>query len=87
MAIEDRELEYSPLSGIVTRDGISVDVQIYRFAGADEPWQLEVIDHEGGSTVWDYRFASDKHAYRAFNAAVVSEGIRSFVNAQGKLLH
>ncbi|MCJ2092051.1 MULTISPECIES: hypothetical protein [unclassified Methylobacterium] len=87
MATENRELEHSPLSGIVTRDGISVDVQIYRFAGPDEPWQLEVIDHEGGSTVWDYRFASDKHAYRAFNEAVAREGIGSFVSAQGKLLH
>ena len=33
MDIEDREIEYSPLTGSVTRDGVTVDVKIYRFAG------------------------------------------------------
>ena len=36
--IPDREIEDSPLGGSVTRDGITVQVHIYRFAGTDEEW-------------------------------------------------
>ena len=52
---DDYKLVFSTLSNRVTRDGITVDVQIYR--GKDEEgWLLEVVDHLGGSTVWDDRF-------------------------------
>jgi hypothetical protein len=43
MEIEDRELEFSPLSGRLTRDGVTVDVKIYRFNGTNDPWQLEPV--------------------------------------------
>ena len=33
---DEVELEYSPLCGEVTRDGLKVLVQIYRIAGRDE---------------------------------------------------
>jgi len=36
--IQDRELEHSPLSGLFTREGITVEVQIYRFAGTSDAW-------------------------------------------------
>jgi hypothetical protein len=49
MAVPDRELEFSPLSGWMTRDGVTVQVHIYRFADTDEGWTLEVVDHEDGS--------------------------------------
>lgn len=59
-AIPDRELQFSPLGGRVTQKGISAVVHIYRSADApNDPWQLEVVDHEGGSTVSDETFATD----------------------------
>jgi hypothetical protein len=51
--IEDREIEYSPLSGRLTHDGVTVDVKIYRFAGTDDLWQLEVVDHNNWSVEED----------------------------------
>jgi len=70
MTIPDRELEFSPLSGRVTRDGVTVQVHIYRFAGTDEGWTLEVVDHEDGSTVWKGAFDTDVEAYDAFERCI-----------------
>ncbi|ACL57230.1 hypothetical protein [Methylobacterium nodulans] len=76
---EDRTIEYSPLSGPVTQAGITVDVKIFRFLGTGDPWTLEVVDHEGGSTVWDETFLTEHAAYEAFRNALAQEGIGSFV--------
>lgn len=84
MEIEERELEYSPLTGRVTRDGVTVDVKIYRFAGTTDPWQLEVVDHDGDSTLWDEVFRTAKDAYRAFNDAIDEEGVASFLVPRSK---
>ncbi len=65
-AVPDRELEFSPLSGRVTRDGVTVQVHIYRFVGTDDGWTLEVVDHDDGSTVWEGSFDTDVEAYEAF---------------------
>jgi hypothetical protein len=78
----DPEIEASPLNRSVTRDGITVSVEIYRLAGRDESWSLEVVDQEGGSTVWDETFAKDQDAYAEFNRTLESEGIRSFAPRQ-----
>jgi hypothetical protein len=72
------EIEYSPFCEHVTREGITVRVEIYRLAGGNESWSLEVIDHEGGSTVWDETFADDQDAYTEFKRTLETEGIRSF---------
>ena len=74
----DPEIESSPLCGRVTRDGITVRVEIYRLAGRGESWSLEVIDQEGGSTVWDEPFANDEDAYAEFTRTLETDGIRSF---------
>jgi hypothetical protein len=74
----DPEIESSPLCGRVTRDGITVRVEIYRLAGRGESWSLEVIDQEGGSTVWDETFANDEDAYAEFTRTLETDGIRSF---------
>ena len=71
------EIEFSPFCGSVTRDGITVRVEIYRIAGRGGGWSLEVIDREGASTVWDDTFADDQDAYDEFYRALESEGIRS----------
>jgi hypothetical protein len=44
MSIPDRELETSPLGGAITRDGQTVMVHIYQFAGTEDEWTLEVVD-------------------------------------------
>lgn len=77
--IPDREIEDSPLGGSVTRDGTTVQVHIYRFAGTEDEWAMEIVDHEGGHTAWDGTFADDQDAYEAFEQEVAERGIRSFV--------
>ncbi len=76
---DDLELENSPLGGIVTRNGVTVRVEIYRLTGKNEGWSLEVIDHEGASTVWEGLFATDKEAHAEFQHTLETEGIWSFV--------
>lgn len=78
MAVPDRELEFSPLSGRVTRDGVTVQVHIYRVAGTSEGWTLEVVDHDDGSTVWNGLFDTDVDAYEAFERCIEQDGIRTF---------
>jgi hypothetical protein len=73
------ELENSPLSGEFSRDGITVRVEIYRLLHGDEGWILEVVDHEGTSTVWEALFATDEAAYSEFCRTVEEEGIKSFL--------
>jgi C4-type Zn-finger protein len=79
MIDEAPEIEESPLSGIVTREGIAIRVEIYRLVEGDESWTLEVIDPEGGSTVWEDRFATDKEAYAEFYRTLETDGIKSFL--------
>ena len=79
--IPDREIEESPLGGSIECADCTVQVHIYRLAGTDDEWTLEVVDHEGTSTVWDETFASDHDAYEAFEQAVAEDGIRSFAEA------
>ena len=73
----DPNIVRSGLSGRVSKDGLVVDVEIYRLETESE-WVLEVIDHTGASTVWDDRFASDDDALAAFRAALAEEGIGAF---------
>ncbi|MCJ2081211.1 hypothetical protein [Methylobacterium sp. J-090] len=78
MNAADRDLEMSPLGGAISRDGLTVKVYIYRFAGTADTWTLEVVDREGCSTVWELRFPDDLEAYEAFERAIAEDGIRSF---------
>ena len=75
---EEAELEFSPLSELVTRDGTTVSVQIYRLAGESVGWSLEVIDEENASTVWEDLFDTDAEARAEFDRTLKAEGIRSF---------
>ena len=73
----DPNIVRSGLSGRVRKDGLAVDVEIYRLE-SEPGWVLEVVDHTGASTVWDDRFASDDDALAAFRAALTDEGIGAF---------
>ena len=82
----DYPIIHSPLQRRVTRDGISVDVMIYR--GEDEGgWILEVVDHLGGSRVWDDRFPTDRAALYEAMATIEVEGIGSFAATEARVVH
>lgn len=67
----------SPLSGPLRRDGIEIDVQIYR--GEDEEgWVLEVVDAQGTSTVWDDKFVTDQAAMDELLRTIRVEGVKQF---------
>ena len=83
---DDHELDYSPLSKKVTRDGVTVEVLIYR--DPDEGgWVLEVVDHEGASTVWEGTFETDQEAWREVMRTIEEEGIRSFLEDGPNSVH
>ena len=79
-SIPDRKIEKSALSGSLTRDGITLQVQIYRFADMNDAWTLEVLDPGTGHTLWDEAFADDAQAYEYFEDAFARRGIRSFTD-------
>jgi hypothetical protein len=81
MTEHDPEIESSPLCASVIREGITVRVEIYRIAGSGEGWSLEVVDQDGGSTVWSELFATDRDAYAEFTETLETEGIRSFAGS------
>ena len=74
-------LVHSGLSGIVSKDDITVEVFIYRLE--NEPnWSLEVLNNAGTSIVWDNLFDSDDDAYAKFQQTVEEEGMRAFLDNQ-----
>jgi hypothetical protein len=79
------EIEYSPLCEEVTRDGLTVRVQIYRHKTGNEGWSLEVVDHEGASTVWDDLFETDHEALAEFSRTLEAEGIQPFLMSRARL--
>ena len=53
------ELIQSPLSQAITRDGHTLQVDIFRLEDETD-WLLEVVNEDGTSHVWDDRFATDQ---------------------------
>lgn len=79
MTDRDPNIVHSGLSGLVTRNGITVDVQIHRLEH-DPKWALEVINEDRTSTTWDDLFDSDDEAFAAFEKVVEEQGIESFLD-------
>ena len=71
----------SDLSGIVSKDDITVEVFIYRLEN-ESNWSLEVLNNAGTSIVWDDLFDSDEDAYAEFQRTVEEEGMRAFLDNQ-----
>ncbi|WP_397587100.1 hypothetical protein [Sphingobium fuliginis] len=69
----------SPLSQIVSQDGVTVQVRIFKLE-EDDVWTLEVINESGTSTVWEDPFPADTDAFDAFTRAVEVEGIETFLD-------
>jgi hypothetical protein len=58
---DDPVLIYSPLNQTLTRNGVTVEVHIYRDSESD--WILEVVDAAKNSHVWDDQFKTDQQAF------------------------
>ncbi len=83
---DDHTIIYSPLQRRVKRSGISVEVMIYR-GEQDKGWILEVVDHLGGSTVWDDLFPTDQAALDEALATIEAEGNSSFAADHVRRVH
>ena len=83
---EEYRIIHSPLERRITERGVSIEVLIYR--GEDDAgWILEVVDHAGGSTVWDEAFGSDRAALDEALRTIAREGISSFAEDEPQTLH
>ncbi len=82
---EEYEIIYSPLCQSITRDGKTVEVQIYK----DDPggWILEVEDAYGNSTVWEAPFLTDQMALEAVVRTIEEEGIDSLIGPESGMIH
>jgi hypothetical protein len=83
---DETKLITSRLSRTITRDGISVDVHIFR-SEADPEWTLEVVDHDGASTVWEDTFATEQDALNEVFQTIAVEGMSSFLWRPDRTLH
>ena len=84
MRQRDPNLVTSGLSGVVTQDGIKVEICIYRLEH-EKPWTLEVVNAAGTSVVWDEQFSSDEEAYAEFKKTVADEVMQVFLD-QGNVI-
>ncbi|POR40419.1 hypothetical protein [Methylobacterium sp. V23] len=74
MTLEAPKMEFSRLTSMATRNGVTVSVKVYRAAGTRDRWTLEVVDQKGWSTVWSETFRLDSEAMDAFVDAVIEGG-------------
>lgn len=77
----DEVIEHSPLERVITQDGETVSVFIYR-GRADPGWLLEIEDELGGSTCWEDPFDTDQAALDEALQTIAEEGIHSFAERQ-----
>ena len=80
MADREPNIVTSGLSRRVSRDGVTVDVQICRME-TEATWTLEVVNAAGTSTVWDDLFPSDDAADEEFLRTVADEGLAAFMDS------
>lgn len=76
------KMEHSEFSGEFEDDGITVLVDIFRPAGTQGDWTLEVISEQDDVTTWDEPFATDKDAWEEFLATCEKDGIQSFLDGE-----
>ena len=84
---DDYEIQMSPLCRKETRDGVTVDILIYRSKDNEDEWILEIVDEEAASTVWDDLFATDRAALEEAMRTIEKEGIASFLRPPDSNLH
>ncbi|MGD9667845.1 MAG: hypothetical protein AB7U75_02195 [Hyphomicrobiaceae bacterium] len=74
---DDYVLIDSPLSGPLRRDGVEIEVCIYR-GEKEAGWILEVVDSEGNSFVWGDKFETDQAAFDELLRTIRVEGMKQF---------
>jgi hypothetical protein len=83
---DETKLITSRLSRTITRDGITVEVHIFRSEG-DPEWMLEVVDHTGSCTVWEDTFVTEQDALNEVFQTIAVEGMSSFLWQPDRKLH
>ena len=79
MTDRDPNIIYSGLGGMVTEQGITVELSIHR--QEDQPgWAMEVVNQKGTSTVWNELFVTDDAAFAEFRRTVEDEGMSEFLD-------
>lgn len=81
------KLEHSELAGEFTDDGITVLVDIFRPAGTNGDWQMEVVTQDEDLIQWEEPFPTDRDAFDEFLAVVARDGIRSFLEDEDSSVH
>ncbi|KRD96198.1 hypothetical protein ASE63_12390 [Bosea sp. Root381] len=76
------DLTRSALSKRFSADGLTVDVEIYRFPG-DRGWTLEVVEEAGDTTLWQETFETDVEAWAAFADGVERIGLAAVIDPDG----
>ncbi|MGD0292014.1 MAG: UPF0149 family protein [Candidatus Binataceae bacterium] len=79
VAEDNRYPVHSPLSQRLSRDGTTVDIQIYD--DGKNGWLLEVVDEFGNSTVWNESFPTDNIALAEALNTIDTEGIASVIGS------
>ena len=78
---DEFELEFSTYCQHLERDGRSVQVEIYRGKDRDEPWILEIVDDDTGSSIlWDDQFKTDKDAFDFLLAEINKNGLDKVID-------
>jgi len=80
---ENVELVYSPLNRVIAKDGLEIEICIYKGA-SDSSWCVEVIDHFENSTGWNDEFATDQDAFDEVFATISSRWYSFFYWARSK---
>lgn len=75
----ENDLIESLLNQKYTKDGKSVEIEIYRMP--DTAWNVQVMDTFGNSTVWDDEFESDTDALQFVLAEIERDGIDEFIGS------
>jgi len=75
---DEYELVKSPLCCKETRDGVTIDIHIFRGID-DQDWTLEVVDQENISTVWVDKFPTDQEALDMVMATIDKEDTATFM--------
>ncbi len=76
------EFKDSPLNSKYTKDGKSVQIDIYE--NSQNGWLLEIVDEFDNSTCWEDPFPTDKEAFAEATKAIEEEGIDTFIGIPTK---
>ncbi len=82
---EDYEVKMSTLCQSVSREGKTVQIDIYE--DSEGGWLLEVVDEYYNSTVWDDPFKTDESALKEALETIEKEGIVSLIGPEPGILH